>query len=151
MRVEIAETDRLSKRLLPVMIKPLGATPVPERFRELNYILFYPGATLPGSGFGQGLAELVQELNIDLEWVREPTRLGLRAAEWQAGGQSENRLRSGGDIAAAEAWLARRPPKAPEPTQLHLDFIRASEDARTARESAERRRLEQAKLKSDNI
>src|SRR5262245_32448816 len=35
---EIAETDRLSKRLLPVVIKPLGTTPVPERFQELNYL-----------------------------------------------------------------------------------------------------------------
>ena len=45
---EIAETDRLSKRLLPVVIKPLGATPVPERFQELNYIFFYPGADIAG-------------------------------------------------------------------------------------------------------
>ena len=99
---EIAETDRLSKRLLPVMIKPLGSTPVPERFQALNYIFFYPEPKAPGSGFGQGLADLVQALNTDLEWVREHTRLGQRAAEWQAGGQSENRLFSGVDIAAAK-------------------------------------------------
>ena len=140
---EIAETDRLSKRLLPVLIKPLGATPVPERFQELNYIFFYPEPKVPGSGFGKGLTALVQALNTDLEWVREHTRLGQRAAEWQAGGQSENRLLSGDDIAAARAWLARRPPKAPEPTELHREFIRASEDAQLKRESAERQRLEE--------
>jgi hypothetical protein len=139
---EIAETDRLSKRLLPVVIKPLDTTPVPERFQELNYIFFYPEPKSPGSGFGKGIAELAKALNTDLEWVREHTRLGQRAAEWQAGGKSENRLLSGSDIAAAKAWVSRKPPKAPEPTSLHLDFIHASEDARTLRESAERQRLD---------
>ena len=57
---EIAESDRLSKRLLPVVIKPLGATPVPERFQELNYIFFYPEPKVPGSGFGKGLTALAQ-------------------------------------------------------------------------------------------
>jgi hypothetical protein len=36
---------------------------------------------------------------------------------------------SGGDITAAKAWALRRPKDAPEPTVLHLDFIRASEEA----------------------
>ena len=137
---EIGETDRLSKRLLPVVIKALGDTPVPERFQELNYIFFYPEPKVPGAGFGEGLAALARALNTDLEWVREHTRLGERAAEWQG---LETRLLSGDDIAAAKAWLARRPPKAPAPTKLHLDFIRASEDAQAARETTERRRLDE--------
>jgi hypothetical protein len=140
---EIEETDRLSKRLLPVRIKPLGTTPVRKRFKELQNIFLYADPNFPGSGFGQGLADLVQALNTDLEWVREHTRLGQRAAEWQVGNWSENRLLSGAEIVAAKDWLARRPPKAPEPTPLHLDFIRASEDAQTARDSAERQRLDQ--------
>ena len=81
---EIAETDRLSKRLFPVVIKALGATAVPERFQELNYIFFSPEPSVPGSGCGRGLTALVQALNTDLDWVREHTRLGLRAAQWQA-------------------------------------------------------------------
>jgi WD40 repeat protein len=139
---EIAETDRLSKRLLPVVIKPLGTTQVPERFQELNYTFLYPEPKAPGSGFGKGLANLAEALNTDLEWVREHTRLGLRAAEWQAGGRLENRLLSGSDIVDAKRWLARRPTTAPSPTELHHEFVRASEDAQTAREGAERQRLE---------
>ena len=34
---------------------------------------------------------------------------------------------SGADIASARAWAAGRPKAAPDPTSLHLDFIRASE------------------------
>ena len=66
-----------------------------------------------------------------------------RATEWDTGGLPENRLLSGGDIAAAKAWAARRPKDAPEPTTLHLDFIRASEEVEENRRNTERRRLEE--------
>jgi hypothetical protein len=49
---------------------------------------------------------------------------------------------SGDDIAEANAWAARRPKNAPEPTALHLDFIRASEQESEARSSAQRKQLE---------
>src|ERR1700760_3809544 len=62
---------------------------------------------------------------------------------WVGGGRSANRLLSGDDIAAAKAWAARRPKDAPEPTELHLAFLRASEDEETGRVSAERRRLQE--------
>jgi hypothetical protein len=51
-------------------------------------------------------------------------------------------LLSGSDIIAAKAWASRRPTHAPEPTDLHLSFLRASEDEEAARANAERRRLE---------
>jgi TPR repeat protein len=51
-------------------------------------------------------------------------------------------LLSGDDIAEAKAWAARRPKNAPEPTALHLDFIRASEEEAEARSSAQRKQLE---------
>src|SRR5262249_21316066 len=47
------------------------------------------------------------------------------------------------DIAEAKAWVARRPKNAPEPTALHLDFIRASEAEAEARSSAQRKQLEE--------
>src|SRR5260370_27367678 len=40
------------------------------------------------------------------------------------------------------SWGARRPKSAPEPTALHLDFIRASEEEAEARSSAQRKQLE---------
>src|SRR5262249_31481447 len=62
--------------------------------------------------------------------------------EWDKGGRPANRLLSGDDIAEAKAWVARRPKNAPEPTALHLDFIRASEEEGEARSSAQRKQLE---------
>src|SRR5262249_40321736 len=84
----------------------------------------------------------VAALNTDFDWLREHTRYLQRATEWDRGGRPANRLLSGDDIAEAKAWAARRPKNAPEPTALHLDFIRASEEEAEARSSAQRKQLE---------
>jgi TPR repeat protein len=138
---EVEEAARLNKRILPVNCRPLdGVSPSP-RLRELNYIFFYEEPRLSGSGFGSGLANLVTALNADFDWLREHTRYLQHAIEWDSGGRPANRLLSGDDIGAAKAWLARRPRSAPEPTALHLDFIRASEEEAEARLSEQRKQL----------
>jgi TIR domain len=37
---EVAETDRLGKRLIPIICAPLGETKPPERLQGVNYIYF---------------------------------------------------------------------------------------------------------------
>jgi hypothetical protein len=140
---EVEEATRLSKRILPVSCRPLEGASPPPRLRERNYIFFHtdPKAA-PGAGFGTGLASLTAALNTDFDWLREHTRYLQRATEWDRGGRPANRLLSGNDIAEAKAWAARRPKTAPEPTALHLDFIRASEEEAEARSSAQRKQLE---------
>src|SRR5262249_55072126 len=87
--------------------------------------------------------------NTDFEWLREHTRYLQRATEWDRGGRPANRLLSGDDIAEAKAWAARRPKNAPEPTALHLDFIRASEEEAQARSNAQRKQLEEMAAAQD--
>jgi hypothetical protein len=140
---EVEEAARLQKRIIPVVCRPLDGARPPPKLQDLNYIFFYPEQKSPGSGFGAGTARLVEALRSDLDWLREHTRLLLRATEWDAGGKAESRLLSGSDIVAAKAWAARRPKDAPEPTALHLAFIRASEEVEDARLSAQRRHLEE--------
>jgi TIR domain/Sel1 repeat len=139
---EVEEPTRLGKRILPVNCRPLGGASPPPRLRDLNYIFFYEDPKESDSGFGTGLASLVAALNTDFDWLREHTRYLQRATEWDRGGRPANRLLSGNDIAEAKAWAARRPKSAPEPTALHLDFIRASEEEAEARSSAQRQQLE---------
>lgn len=138
---EVDEAARQGKRIIPVCCHPLEDQNPPERLQKLNYIFFYPEPKSPGSGFGTGLAKLVTALNTDLDWLREHTRILQRASEWEAGGKPANRLLSGADITAAKTWAARRPKDAPEPTPLHLDFIRASEHEDEARLNSERQQL----------
>jgi TPR repeat protein len=140
---EVEKATRLGKRILPVISRPLEGASPPPQLGERNYIFFYddPKAA-PGSGFGSGLAKLIAALNTDFDWLREHTRYLQRATEWDRGGRPANRLLSGDDITEAKAWAARRPKNAPEPTVLHLDFIRASEEEAEARSSAQRKQLE---------
>jgi TPR repeat protein len=140
---EVEEATRLGKRILPVNCRPLEGVSPPPQLRERNYIFFHadPKAA-PGSGFGSGLAKLIAALNTDFDWLREHTRYLQRATEWDRGGRPANRLLSGDDIAEAKAWAGRRPKNAPEPTALHLDFLRASEEEAEARSSAQRKQLE---------
>jgi hypothetical protein len=140
---EVEEATRLRKRIIPVICRPLDGAHPPPQLQSLNYIFFYRELKSPGSGFAAGAAQLVEALTTDLEWLRENTRLLLRATEWQSGGRPDGRLLSGGDIVAAKAWAARRPVGAVEPTAMHFEFIRASENAEDARLSAQRRQLEE--------
>src|SRR5215471_17962512 len=139
---EVEEAARLNKRILPVNCRPLEGVSPPQRLRDLNYIFFYEDPKVSDSGFGTGLASLTAALNTDFDWLRDHTRYLQRATEWDRGGRPANRLLSGDDIAETKAWVARRPKNAPEPTALHLDFIRASEEEAKARSSAQRKQLE---------
>ena len=139
---EVEEAARLGKRILPVNCRPLEGASPPPRLRDLNYVFLYEDPKVKDSGFGTGLKTLVASLNTDFDWLREHTRYLQRATEWDSGGRPANRLLSRNDIVEAKDWAARRPKSAPEPTSLHLDFIRASEEEAEARSSAQRKQLE---------
>lgn len=145
---EVGEATRLSKRILPIVARPLEGVEPPTQLKESNYVFFCLEPKAPGSGFGVGLAKLVAALNTDFDWLREHTRYAQRAAEWNDG-RPANRLLSGDDIRIAKEWLARRPKNAPEATSLQLDFIRASEAEADARLKAERTRLEEMTAAQD--
>ena len=139
---EVTEAVRLGKRILPVLCRPLEGANPPPQLASLNYIYFFAEPKFPGSGFGKGLVDLVSFLNTDLDWMREHTHYLQRATLWDdVGRPPDRRLLSGPDIASAKAWVARRPEDAPEPTELQLDFIKASEAEETRQKSAEAQRL----------
>jgi WD40 repeat protein len=140
---EVEEAARLGKRIVPVVCRPLGSAIAPPGLQNLNYVFFYAEPKSPGSGFGSGLEQLVAALNTDIDWLREHTRYLQRATEWDSARRPESRLLYGADIATAKAWAARRPKGAPEPTALHLDFIRASENWEAQEQREERKRLEE--------
>lgn len=135
---EVTEAQRMAKRILPVLCRPLAGVSPPAPLSALNYVRFDE----PHS-FMKGLRALVRALNSNLDWLREHTRLLGRAREWESAGRPQNRLLSGSDIDDARAWALRRPNDAPELTQLHFDFIRMSEHREAEKASAERKRLEE--------
>src|SRR5262249_8431205 len=81
-------------------------------------------------------------LRIDLDWIREHTRLGELAMRWDGRGRPESLLLRGDDIDTAKTWMAARNAAAPEITDAQRAFVKASEEAESTRLGQERAQLE---------
>ena len=121
---EVNKALGLSKRLLPVVYKSVAEKQIPAKLSDLQFVRF---DTAPG--MMRPLRELAEALRVDLEWIREHTRLGELAERWQSRNRSEDLLLRGDDLVAAKAWSAKRKPDAPEIAELQRSFLRASEQA----------------------
>jgi WD40 repeat protein len=139
---EVEEAERLSKRIVPIQAKALDSVKAPSQLAALNYVRFDPHDDGRSRSFVAGLTGLRRALNTDIEWLREHTRLLTRAQEWHRAGRVDNRMLVGSDILDARQWMEGRPKDSPAPTELHYDYIIASEQAEADRLSAERRRAE---------
>jgi len=140
---EVEEAARRGKRIVPVLCRPLEGNKPPPRLRDLNYIYFYPDKDLPGSGFGSGQLRLIDALSVDVDWLREHTRLEELAARWQHDQQPADQLLRGSELTAFKAWRDKRPSNAPELTALQRAFLADSEQEEANRASAERKRLDE--------
>jgi len=89
---EVDEAVRLTKRIVPVLVTPLGALPAPPQLAALNYTRFDPLDDGRPRSFTAGIKGLVRALKADLGWLREHTRLLARASEWAEAGRPANRL-----------------------------------------------------------
>src|SRR5262249_52170320 len=81
---EVSEAAQLSKRILPIRAAPLDGVSAPPQLSALNYVRFDPEEDGRPRSFVAGLAGLRRALNTDIAWLREHTRLLIRAKEWEA-------------------------------------------------------------------
>src|SRR5215468_7205492 len=138
---EVTQTGDFSKRLIPVIHKPVPDADIPQQLSRLQFVRFDTGR-----GLARPLAELAEALRLDLDWIREHTRLGELAARWQARGRPESLLLRGDDLDAANAWAAQRKAGAPAITEGQCIFLHASEEAESARLGKERAQIEEMRL-----
>src|SRR5262249_16602413 len=136
-RWEVDETHARSKRLLPVTYKAVADADIPEKLRRLQFVPFDQGR-----GMLHSLPRLTEALRVDLDWIREHTRIGEIAARWQARNRPESLLLRGDDLAAAKSWVLARKADAPEITELQRAFLNAGEEAEAVRASKERQQLD---------
>jgi len=125
---EVERALQLSKRLLPVVHKPVPESEIPETLRRRNFVRFDTGRALTRS-----ITELAEALRLDLDWIREHTRLGELATRWGTRKQPEFLLLRGDDLDSAKLWITKRSEFAPAVTDAQRMFIAASEDAEGAR------------------
>jgi hypothetical protein len=138
---EVVQTGDLSKRLIPVIHKPVPDADIPQQLSRLQFVRFDGGR-----GVARPLAELAEALRLDLDWIREHTRLSELAMRWQARSRPESLLLRGDDLDGAKAWAARRKAGAPEITEALRAFLHASEEAESARLGKERAQLEEMRI-----
>jgi TIR domain len=117
---EVDRTSALSKRLLPVIFKPVPEHHVLKKLSRLQFVRFDTGR-----GITRPLGELAEALRQDLDWIREHTRLGELAMRWDGRGHPESLLLRGEDLDAAKTWMAVRKAAAPEITDAQRAFVRA--------------------------
>ncbi|MDE2444830.1 MAG: toll/interleukin-1 receptor domain-containing protein [Alphaproteobacteria bacterium] len=125
---EVSEAEKLGKRIVPAVADPVDPSCLPEALTKLNFIFF------DNQAFDQAFRQLKQALNANLQWVRQHTRLGELALEWQARNNSNAHLIFGRSLRDAEYWAANRPADADAPTPLQMQFIAASRKAASGRQ-----------------
>ena len=145
---EILYARTMGKRVIAVMRREIDFAKAPPRLAALNVKLRFLDDS--EAGFAASLASLSDALELDAAWWREQTWLAEQVKTWRDADADKRTdwLLSAAELARAERWAARRPPKAPQISEAELDFLAASRahQAELAEEEARklkvRRRLQ---------
>jgi hypothetical protein len=124
---ELNHAFSYNKRIIPIIWRPVNDLPhesIPNFIVELNWIHFEDG-----DAFEVSLKQLLQAIETDIEYIHEHTRLLVRAIEWQKRGLHADFLLQGIPLIEAERWLAKGDKNQPEPSPLHIEYIRAGRTA----------------------
>ncbi len=128
---ELAIALERGRRVLPVMVEQIDPATLRPELASLQFI-FLKGE---GRSYARCVAELVEALNTDVEWVREQSRLLNLASDWARAGKSDALRLRGEALASAMDWRARDIPRDVKVLPLVSEFIGFSEE----REGADQR------------
>ncbi len=129
---ELEIAQELHKRLIPIIIRDVDSTQVPQVLAALNWLFFRRG-----DNFETAYQSLVETIDTDPEWVKTHTRLLVRANEWEQEGHNNSFLLRGVDLKEAEFSLANAGEN-PDPTLLQRQYVLSSREYET---KLQRRRM----------
>lgn len=131
-RQEIETAVASNKRLIPIVwVDVTEQADLDQMHPEIsahNWIFFNQGT------FEDALGLLNTTLDTDLDYVKQHTRILVRAREWESRGRDNDYVLRGDDLEAAQDWLTQGATKKPEPLPLHSQYIVASQRANAARQ-----------------
>jgi len=127
--LEIAHAEKNNKRLIPIVVNEIDPTSVHPTLAALNWIFFKED-----DEFQSAVQSLIDAIQIDQVWVKQHTRLQVRALEWERNNHEKGYLLHGGDLSQAESWLSQASEKDPQPTSLQTQYILASRQESTRRQ-----------------
>ncbi len=130
--LELARAVADKKRIVTILYRPVDQKDLLPGLEEIQWINY------PELGFDQTFQRLITAIDTDLEWVRQHTRFGLRAAQWEASGQDNGFLLHGTELREAIRWLEQAARiKSQQPTEVHQRYIRASQAGEKEQSPAE--------------
>ncbi len=129
---EIAFTQALGKRLIPVLFRPVDYRKVPPRLAALNVKVSFAEADTRHEADAwydaASLQLLADALRHDVRWYRMATQVTAAARRWHTARRPVGHLLRGSALQEAEEWAARRPAEAGPLTDVVLAFLRAGRE-----------------------
>lgn len=129
---ELDHAVALGKRFVPILHRPIDSLPdhieIHPVINTHNWVFFRVEDT-----FETAYKRLIQSLEVDPSVVRSHTNLLVKAGEWDSKGRDDSLLLRGGELQAAETYIAT-PRSSPKVTKLQLDYVLASRRSQTRRQ-----------------
>jgi WD40 repeat protein len=125
---EIEHAVKQNKRLIPIVRREnFDPDQVHPMIGRHNWLYFREQ-----DDFDRAFGQLLQAITTDLDYVRQHTRLLVRAIEWETKTRNDSFLLRGDDLTAAETWLAESATKTPNSTEQQYNYILKSREAEDA-------------------
>lgn len=126
-RQELEHADGAGKRIVPVLAAPTDS--VPDALSSRQWVELGTGAD-----WTRAIDQIVAAIETDLPYVRAHARYLEESQRWGAAGRDRGFLLRGGELRAAEAWLATRSEhREPRPTADQIAFVQESRSDATRR------------------
>jgi WD40 repeat protein len=121
-RAEVEHARRAEIRLVPVLREPVQPGRIPGGAAAFQWVEF-----LDDASFDESVLALRRALETDLDWVKDHTRLRLRALEWDREGRPTGKLLNRPELREAEEWVRRSgEDEERRPSPLVYDYLAAS-------------------------
>jgi len=121
---EVEYAKKLNKRIVTVLYQKVASKQLHPVLASVQWIDF----NNHGGDFFTNFGELTRTLDADPEYIRNHTRLLLKAMEWEREGQDDSLLLRGKDLKAGEEWLTQSVNKEPPPTELQVQYLKVSQE-----------------------
>jgi len=129
-RAEVEHARRAEIRIVPVLREPVQPGLIPGGAAAFQWIEF-----LDDAAFDESVQALRRALETDLDWVKDHTRLRLRALEWDREGRRGGKLLNRAELREAEEWVrSSGEDEDRRPAPLVYDYLAASSRNRRRRQ-----------------
>ncbi|MBD2290667.1 TIR domain-containing protein [Microcystis wesenbergii FACHB-1317] len=138
---EVEYAQKLNKRIIPILHQKVAAKDLPAALASIQWLDF----SQHGGDFLTNFTQLVRTIHTDRDHVHNHSKWLQRAKEWENSQENADLLLRGSEFVLAQTWLKKieEQNKQPPATELHKEFIQASQTAIEAAETAEKERQQQ--------